>query len=966
MTTAADDDQPDSRWADALTSLPTTAQQLSFLQNEYADPAEGLFSLLDEATQRMRGDPSQARRLAAVVAELAAQLEIAEILPRAAYIQAQTHALAGEFDRALAFIESAHDGYEALGQHAAAMRTTAGLIHVLGELGRYDEALAAGRAVLDEIGPRPPADSPLAPVAALMYQNMAVCYRLSGRFDETLAAHDAAEALFLDMEMTAQAADVSNNRGVLLWALGRGTEALAAFEQVREARAAGNQTQLHAQSLTNVGSAHLLLGNYTAALDSFEQARRLFNSIDHTVDRQGLLLDTAGAYLSLNLYPEALAAFNEANDQLQSIGVVHERVRALWGMGSALLALGQPDEAEQVLSEAVRLLVGSSSAPAPLLVSLLLEQSAVQVAKRHEVHATATAEQALAIAHNHNWPMQEIYACLQLADLTHADPTQMEAHLSAAQRLAEPIGIPHFRYRLYHRFGRLRRLQGRDEEAQHHLQMAIAEVEQLRGALLQETIRTSFLQDKAAVYHDLIRLHLDRGDATGQRCAFETAEQARSRALLDLISGVRTPAPNPGLADVDDITRLNQLQADLNAVYNQLLSGGSEAGGELTQENEVRPDTLHARAIQLENHISRLRVRLTTSGRIDPWASPMTLPEVQAHLPDDMTLVAYQALEDEIVAFVVDRRSLRVVRDLERLSEVQPMVRRLTGMLDRLRAGEALNSRIIAALEMSVRRVLAKLHDALFAPLSLLPGATADAPRKVVIIPHAILHHIPFHALHDGYRYLLDRYEISYAPSATIYTVCQSRALNVPEAPLLLGVPDVTIPGVTTEVRDISHRLPTGRLLLDGEATREALKSAAPGCSLLHLACHGLFRADNPMFSALKLDDGWLMAGEIAELQLSDALVTLSACESGRSQVVGGDELLGLLRAFLGAGAATVIVSLWLAQDDTTARLMDDMYSELLDQGTDPAAALRAAQLSLKAEHPHPYYWAPFIVVGHR
>jgi CHAT domain-containing protein len=101
------------------------------------------------------------------------------------------------------------------------------------------------------------------------------------------------------------------------------------------------------------------------------------------------------------------------------------------------------------------------------------------------------------------------------------------------------------------------------------------------------------------------------------------------------------------------------------------------------------------------------------------------------------------------------------------------------------------------------------------------------------------------------------------------------------------------------------------------------------------------------------------------QLNLSNALVTLSACESGRGQVAGG-EVIGLLRAFLGAGAATVVVSLWLAQDDATARLMSDWYAYLHNQGVGPATALRAAQLALKADYPHPYYWAPFIAVGRR
>lgn len=158
--------------------------------------------------------------------------------------------------------------------------------------------------------------------------------------------------------------------------------------------------------------------------------------------------------------------------------------------------------------------------------------------------------------------------------------------------------------------------------------------------------------------------------------------------------------------------------------------------------------------------------------------------------------------------------------------------------------------------------------------------------------------------------------------------------------------------------------LPGARILLDERATAAALREQAPGCSVVHVACHGLFRPENPMFSALRLHDGWLTAADALQLDLRGALVVLSGCETGASRVVGGgDEAIGLPRAFLGAGADAVLVSLWLAQDDTTAALMQHWYAGVRD-GQSAAAALRSAQLALTHEHPHPYHWAPFVLVG--
>jgi CHAT domain-containing protein len=216
---------------------------------------------------------------------------------------------------------------------------------------------------------------------------------------------------------------------------------------------------------------------------------------------------------------------------------------------------------------------------------------------------------------------------------------------------------------------------------------------------------------------------------------------------------------------------------------------------------------------------------------------------------------------------------------------------------------------------------------------------------------------------------LLDRYEVSYAPSATVLALCQQRSSHAPTRALIAGVADHLIPAALAEVQSVARGLADrgveATTLTNEGATIEALRALAPGYDVLHLACHGLFRADNPMFSAAKLYDGWLTAADVMQLNLKDVLVTLSACESGRSTVLRGDEVIGLPRAFLGAGAAAVVVSLWLVQDETTVTLMTHWYHRLCEK-LGRAAALRSAQRALRESYPHPYYWAPFILIGKR
>src|SRR5262249_47339935 len=143
--------------------------------------------------------------------------------------------------------------------------------------------------------------------------------------------------------------------------------------------------------------------------------------------------------------------------------------------------------------------------------------------------------------------------------------------------------------------------------------------------------------------------------------------------------------------------------------------------------------------------------------------------------------------------------------------------------------------------------------------------------------------------------------------------------------------------------------------LLGEAATIAALKQAAPSADIIHMACHGRFRSDNPLFSSLRFADGWLTVRDAYDLRLNFGPVTLSACETGISAVAPGDELIGLARGFFSAGAPSILVSLWPVDDEQTARLMQAFYSGLI-AGDGPAAALRKAQLELIKEHRHPFF----------
>jgi CHAT domain-containing protein len=258
----------------------------------------------------------------------------------------------------------------------------------------------------------------------------------------------------------------------------------------------------------------------------------------------------------------------------------------------------------------------------------------------------------------------------------------------------------------------------------------------------------------------------------------------------------------------------------------------------------------------------------------------------------------------------------------------------------------------------AARAHLGELHEELMAPLHDYLGA-----RHLVMVPHGVLHYLPFHALFDGERYLIDSHTISYAPSATIFALCQQKKAPARGAPLILGIPDVRAPLILEEAKSVAKILANAELVLGSEANEQALRTKGLHSGLIHIATHGTFRQDNPMFSGIRLGDAYLSLYDLYQLKLEAELVTLSGCATGLNVVTAGDELLGLIRGLLFAGARSLLLSLWNVHDQSTADFMGQFYKSY-QSGTSKAAALREAMQDLRERYAHPYYWAPFILIG--
>jgi len=252
---------------------------------------------------------------------------------------------------------------------------------------------------------------------------------------------------------------------------------------------------------------------------------------------------------------------------------------------------------------------------------------------------------------------------------------------------------------------------------------------------------------------------------------------------------------------------------------------------------------------------------------------------------------------------------------------------------------------------------LRNLHAELLAPLNLPSGS------DIVIVPHELLHRVPFHALHDGDEYVIDSHQVSYAPSATIYKLCGGRQVDTRGDSLILGIPDARAPFILQEVETVARLVSNPRLHVGAAATAAALREEGSTSELIHIATHGHFREDSPLFSRIRLGDGYLTLYDLYTLRLPADLVTVSGCETGLNVADRGDELGGLVRGLLSAGARSLLLALWNVHDQSAASFMAAFYRNRRKGGT-KAASLRNAMVELRAEYPHPYHWAPFVLIG--
>jgi CHAT domain-containing protein len=499
---------------------------------------------------------------------------------------------------------------------------------------------------------------------------------------------------------------------------------------------------------------------------------------------------------------------------------------------------------------------------------------------------------------------------------------------------------------------------------------AVTAVERLRARFGSPFFRSTYSADKAETYAGLVETLLQLGRVEQ---AFETADAARSRALVENLGAARADSSAPSAVRL--LAEGDALLSRIGALVAKLDTAEQTPPADRDAPARANADALATSLAETRSAYEALMVRVAEADAASAallGSAGIRAADVQRALHSDEALVEFMVMPSRVVTFVVTRDRVRHVvaaSPREVIMRQARLARDLTG-----RPG---------GVPQGASDVLASLHDALIAPAEragLLRGA-----RRLVVVPHAFMTYLPFAALRrrDSGKYLVEDYAVLELPSAAAFAAMRrdhgtAQRVSLGGRPLAFAPFPDALPASSREVRAIQRALSQAAGESARRATEGRVRDALASASIVHLATHAQMNPINPMFSAIELargagtsggDDGRLEVHEILGLKVGAQLVFLSGCETGvgpawMTEFVRGEDYASLAQAFLFAGARTVVSTLWPIADEGAAELATRFYARLATEG--PPEALAGAQREMLAggRRSAPYYWAAYQVSG--
>jgi CHAT domain-containing protein/Tfp pilus assembly protein PilF len=772
-------------------------------------------------------------------------------------------------------------------------------------LGEFKEALRYYRQALamdERLG--------LKPASSADFGDIALCLAGMGDVDEALQNFDHALRVAHDAALPKEEADWHKGRGTTLVGLGRFDAALrdyAAAEQVYEH--AGLKREL-VEAFVDTGYVYELLGDANAAEAQFQHALQLARDIGNGLGTGTSLIALGDLERRRERYDAADAYFTQALEKARVAGEQGNMISALRSRALNSLDRKNYESALRSASEADQLVEGSGHLPDIALCRYVLGEVR---------RSRGQLQQAI-----------EEY--------------------TAAQSLQQELRDPELGWRILYGRGQTLAAQEKSDEAINAYKDAIRIIEDTRSDIAEARYKAGYIGDRYQVYVALIELLL-RLQTPGEALFY--SEKLRARAYFDQMGSAA-----PTVDDPVTQRRIRELSEQIRTLRRAVQK---EYASPQKERRQQALESFSSELAQAERQYEALLddSRRSVAGPNNGGGSVPPTEEIQRSLPRDAALIEYVVGKHTVSILLVTRASVigvPVKISSKNLSSRTELMRDLI----REKSPDWINP-------------ARALHEVLVEPLQT--AGYLSAIRRLLIVPDGVLNYVPFAALPErSHGFFGDQFTIAYLPAAA---ALERKSSQTGSRTLLAMAPsDAHLPNAPAEVRAIGQMFgPDSRVVVGKTATKTLFKQIAGEYDYLHLATHGSLNRNAPALSTLQLepdkdDDGRLELHEIAAMKLHARLVTLSACETGLgrgyfTEAPGGDEYVGLTRAFLGAGGQNVLASLWAVNDESTRELMLRFYRHLLIGNG--AEALAKAQQELRRDdvrYRHPYYWAAFAMSG--
>ncbi len=905
-------------------------------------------TLREQALQALYADRQQAAILTQALQDLATQTGVFAHRARAQHCQGQLLALIhGDYQAALDCQNDARAWVAYLQDDIEIAKVDTSRSWSLSQTGNVDEAiLCCEQAALifedhEEWG-----------LVARAKNNIAHIYAEAHQYNRALAAfQDALQIMVAQGSSPTFITGTEINVAWMLLELGRFSESKLILERSIAHCEEQSQFNILAVAQHNLGSLNFLTGNYVQALQNLSDANANY------VNYQGAYISSCALDQAecLSLMHQFDAALTVATQVLETPNITEiTQLRAIVAQARALFGLSKYTATLDFLHQHQPQF--TSDTPFWYMQAQLLEVNA-HLALDNPQQARHQAERLLTLCEVNNWERWRYRVEIAIIDCLLAEHAlqNAETRLLNLHQSATHTQRPEIRFLLLTRLVEVA-IQRKDvPQALAWLKDCINGLETVQTNVMPEH-REAYLRSRNAVFSKAVALSLEIDQPLQ---AFFYAERAKSRSLLTLLATQETLKIDSLNASDDQLvgqynTSRTQWTIGNNRLQKLLHDNLGITEAEITQQIEALntiekqlKQTWHDLLIR-NSAYSASAARLTTPAPKDPRAT----------LAPDASLIEYYTIDNAIIAFVFTATSLDVVHLESDLTALAKLMQRYELNIQSVAHAPEMRDYLLP----NMYGVSKLLYDQLLAPvLAHLPAAI----QKLIIVRHNILHYVPLHTLYDGNDYLLARYQISYLPMADGLRYLAPQA-STPEKVVIAGhTQNGLLPQVQVEMEEISTLWDAPTTLYEAACKALKLQVVCEDATVIHIASHGVFRRDDPIFSGLAMADGWLTALDIFSWQLSASLVTLSACETGRANIGGGDEILGMMRAFLGAGAASLVLSQWVVDDKATQLLMSLFYQHL-QNGLTKAAALQQAQLAIAAlpEFTHPWYWGAFTLIG--